>query len=64
MYCQQNECTPDDMSFEEQKAVFDECIDNLCYESEMFAAMADELDKQAYIKSLCETGLENIPRLR
>jgi hypothetical protein len=36
----------------------------MCADAEFFAGVADELDKQAYMKSLIENGLKNIPSNR
>lgn len=63
-YCQANNISPSEMSFEQQKAVFDAAIDRVCYDAEFFANAADELDKLAYMKYIAEIGLENIPTTR
>ena len=63
-YCQANQVSPDDLSFEQQKAIFDYTIDKVCNDAEFFAGLADELDKQAYMKSLLDVGLKNIPSNR
>lgn len=63
-YCQENNISPNDLSFEQQKAVFDAAIDRVYYDAEFYANAAEELDKQAYIKYLAEVGLENIPTPR
>lgn len=63
-YCQANNISPSDMSFEQQKAVFDAAIDRVCYDAEFFANAADELDKLAYMKYIAEIGIENIPTTR
>ena len=63
-YCGANNITPDELNYSQQKRIFDASIDKLCYDAEFFAAQADELDKQAYIKSICELGLNNIPNIR
>lgn len=63
-YCVNNDTTPDELSFKEQKAIYDAAIDKAFNEAEEFAYYAEELDKQAYIKMLCELGLDNIPKVR
>lgn len=63
-YCQENNILPNDLSFEQQKVVFDAAIDRVCYDAEFFANAADELDKLAYMKYIAEIGLENIPTTR
>lgn len=63
-YCEANDLKPSELSFQEQKSIYDRVVDTACYEAEMFANLADELDKQAYIKTLCQIGLENIPTTR
>lgn len=63
-YCQENNISPNDLSFEQQKVVFDAAIDRVCYDAEFFANAADELDKLAYMKYIAEIGLENIPTTR
>ena len=63
-YCKANNVSPSDLSFEQQKAVFDAAIDRVCYDAEFFANAAEELDKQAYIKYIAEIGIENIPTPR
>lgn len=63
-YCQANNISPSDLSFEQQKAVFDAAIDRVYYDAEFYANAAEELDKLAYIKILAEIGLENIPTPR
>lgn len=63
-YCQANNISPSEMSFEQQKAVFDAAIDRVCYDAEFFANAADELDKLAYMKYIAEIGIENIPTTR
>lgn len=63
-YCQENNISPNDLSFEQQKVVFDAAIDRVCYDAEFFANAADELDKLAYMKYITEIGLENIPTTR
>lgn len=63
-YCQANNISPSEMSFEQQKAVFDAAIDRVCYDAEFFANAAYELDKLAYMKYIAEIGIENIPTTR
>ena len=63
-YCKANNISPNDLSFEQQKAVFDATIDRVYYDAEFYANAAEELDKRAYIKYLAEIGLENIPTPR
>lgn len=63
-YCKANNISPSDLSFEQQKAVFDAAIDRVYYDAEFYVNAAEELDKQAYIKYLAEVGLENIPTPR
>lgn len=63
-YCKANNISPSDLSFEQQKAVFDAAIDRVYYDAEFYANAAEELDKLAYIKILAEIGLENIPTPR
>lgn len=63
-YCKANSVSPNDMSFEQQKAVFDAAIDRVYYDAEFYANAAEELDKLAYIKILAGIGLENIPTTR
>lgn len=63
-YCQENNILPNDLSFEQQKVVFDAAIDRVCYDAEFFANAADELDKLAYMKYIAEIGIENIPTTR
>lgn len=36
----------------------------MCADAEFFAGVADELDKQAYMKHLIDVGLKNIPSNR
>lgn len=63
-YCKANNISPNDMSFEQQKAVFDAAIDRVYYDAEFYANAAEELDKLAYIKILAEIGIKNIPTTR
>lgn len=63
-FCKANDTSPDDLSFEQQAVIFNSTVDKLCADAEFFAGVADELDKQAYIKSLVDFGLKNIPSNR
>lgn len=63
-YCKANNISPNDLSFEQQKAVFDAAVDKVYYDAEFYANAAEELDKQVHIKYLVEVGLENIPTPR
>ena len=63
-YCKAINMSPSDLSFGQQKAVFDAAIDRVYYDAEFYANAAEELDKLAYIKILAGIGLENIPTTR
>ena len=63
-FCKANDISPDDLSFEQQAAIFNSTVDKMCADAEFFAGVADELDKQAYMKFLIENGLKNIPSNR
>ena len=63
-FCKANDISPDDLSFEQQAVIFNSTVDKLCADAEFFAGVADELDKQAYMKSLTDVGLKNIPSNR
>lgn len=63
-FCKASGISPDDLSFEQQAEVFNTIVDKLCADAEFFAGVADELDKQAYMKSLTDVGLKNIPSNR
>ena len=63
-FCKINNISPDDLSFEQQAAIFNQTVDNMCADAEFFANAADELDKQAYMKALIDNGLKNIPSNR
>lgn len=63
-FCKANYISPDDLSFEQQAAIFNNTVDRMCADAEFFAGVADELDKQAYMKTLIENGLKNIPSNR
>lgn len=63
-FCEANNISPDDLSFEQQAAIFNMTVDKMCADAEFFANAADELDKQAYMKSLLSVGLKNIPSNR
>lgn len=60
-FCKASGISPDDLSFEQQAVIFNSTVDKLCADAEFFAGVADELDKKAYIKSLVDFGLKNIP---
>ena len=60
-FCKASGISPDDLSFEQQAVIFNSTVDKLCADAEFFAGVADELDKQAYMKSLTDVGLKNIP---
>ena len=57
-FCKANDVSPNDLSFEQQ------AVDMMCADAEFFAGVADELDKQAYMKYLIDAGLKNIPSNR
>lgn len=63
-FCKASGISPDDLSFEQQAVIFNSTVDKLCADAEFFADAADELDKQAYMKSLIDVGLKNIPSNR
>lgn len=60
-FCKASGISPDDLSFEQQAVIFNSTVDKLCADAEFFAGVADELDKQAYMKHLIDVGLKNIP---
>ena len=60
-FCKANDISPNELSFEQQAVIFNTTVDMMCADAEFFAGAADELDKQAYIKSLVDFGLKNIP---
>ena len=63
-FCKANEISPNDLSFEQQAVIFNTTVDMMCADAEFFADVADELDKQAYMKYLIDAGLKNIPSNR
>ena len=63
-FCKASGISPDDLPFEQQAVIFNSTVDKLCADAEFFAGVADELDKQAYMKSLTDVGLKNIPSNR
>ena len=63
-FCKANDISPDDLSFEQQAVIFNTTVDMMCADAEFFADVADELDKQAYMKYLIDAGLKNIPSNR
>ena len=63
-FCKASGISPDDLSFEQQAVIFNSTVDKLCADAEFFAGVADELDKQAYMKSLTDVDLKNIPSNR
>ena len=63
-FCKANDISPDDLSFEQQAVIFNTTVDMMCADAEFFADVADELDKQAYMKHLIDAGLKNIPSNR
>lgn len=63
-FCKSNNISPDDLSFEQQAVIFNTTVDMMCADAEFFAGVADELDKQAYMKHLIDVGLKNIPSNR
>ena len=63
-FCKANDVSPNDLSFEQQAVIFNTTVDMMCADVEFFADVADELDKQAYMKYLIDAGLKNIPSNR
>ena len=63
-FCKSNDISPNDLSFEQQAVIFNTTVDMMCADAEFFADVADELDKQAYMKHLIDAGLNNIPSNR
>ena len=63
-FCKSNDISPNDLSFEQQAVIFNTTVDMMCADAEFFADVADELDKQAYMKYLVDAGLNNIPSNR
>ena len=63
-FCKANDISPNDLSFEQQAVIFNTTVDMMCADAEFFADVADELDKQAYMKYLIDAGLKNIPSNR
>ena len=63
-FCKANDISPNDLSFEQQAVIFNTTVDMMCADAEFFADVADELDKQAYMKYLTDAGLKNIPSNR
>lgn len=63
-YCKMNNIRPTELNYSQQKCIFDSALDRLCSEAVFFAAQAEELDKQTYIKLICEQGLDSIPAAR
>ena len=63
-FCKANDISPNDLSFEQQAVMFNTTVDMMCADAEFFADVADELDKQAYMKYLIDAGLKNIPSNR
>ena len=63
-FCKANDISPNDLSFEQQAVIFNTTVDMMCADAEFFADVADELDKQAYMKNLIDAGLNNIPSNR
>ena len=63
-FCKSNDISPNDLSFEQQAVIFNTTVDMMCADAEFFAGVADELDKQAYMKYLIDAGLKNIPSNR
>lgn len=59
-FCKSNDISPNDLSFEQQAVIFNTTVDMMCADAEFFAGVADELDKQAYMKYLIDAGLKNI----
>lgn len=63
-FCKSNDISPNDLSFEQQAVIFNTTVDMMCADAEFFAGVADELDKQAYMKYLIDADLKNIPSNR
>ena len=63
-FCKSNDISPNDLSFEQQAVIFNTTVDMMCADAEFFADVADELDKQVYMKHLIDVGLKNIPSNR
>ena len=63
-FCKANDISPNELSFEQQAVIFNTTVDMMCADAEFFAGVADELDKQAYMKYLIDAGLKNIPSNR
>ena len=63
-FCKANDISPNDLSLEQQAVIFNTTVDMMCADAEFFADVADELDKQAYMKYLIDAGLKNIPSNR
>ena len=63
-FCKANDISPNALSFEQQAVIFNTTVDMMCADAEFFADVADELDKQAYMKCLIDAGLKNIPSNR
>ena len=63
-FCKANDISPNDLSFEQQAVIFNTTVDMMCADAEFFADVADELDKQVYMKHLIAVGLKNIPSNR
>ena len=63
-FCKANDISPNDLSFEQQAVIFNTTVDMMCADAEFFADVADELDKQVYMKYLIDAGLKNIPSNR
>ena len=63
-FCKANDISPNDLSFEQQAVIFNTTVDMMCADAAFFADVADELDKQAYMKYLIDAGLKNIPSNR
>ena len=63
-FCKANDISPNELSFEQQAVIFNTTVDMMCADAEFFADVADELDKQAYMKYLIDAGLKNIPSNR
>ena len=63
-FCKSNDISPNDLSFEQQAVIFNTTVDMMRADAEFFTGVADELDKQAYMKYLIDAGLKNIPSNR
>ena len=63
-FCKASGISPNDLSFEQQAVIFNTTVDMMCADAEFFAGVADELDKQVYMKHLIDAGLKNIPSNR